>query len=214
MRFIDFLERLLLRRKEESSQPLRIINNPVGVVVAKTIEPYDIDHMYDDPDKMPGLCPVCHYTIEKIPNLDYHTATTKDIAMTYDGFFIVRDRFKRFCDEQGYENLTFIPLNKSSKHYYFMPNDIFPIDVKHTIIEHAGKQCPQCGRYQWVGTGGHTLFSNCHFGSEEDFIMRLNILMGDRTQKFDTIIVGLKTAELMKQYDLKGFDYRDVQFLG
>ena len=32
MRFIDFLERLLLRRKEESSQPLRIINNPVGVV--------------------------------------------------------------------------------------------------------------------------------------------------------------------------------------
>ena len=72
MRFIDFLERLLLRRKEESSQPLRIINNPVGVVVAKTIEPYDIDHMYDDPDKMPGLCPVCHYTIEKIPNLDYH----------------------------------------------------------------------------------------------------------------------------------------------
>ena len=44
--------------------------------------------------------------------------------------------------------------------------------------------------------------------------MRLNILMGDRNQKFDTIIVGLKTAELMKQYDLKGFDYRDVQFLG
>ena len=134
MRFIDFLERLLLRRKEESSQPLRIINNPVGVVVAKTIEPYDIDHMYDDPDKMPGLCPVCHYTIEKIPNLDYHTATTKDIAMTYDGFFIVRDRFKRFCDEQGYENLTFIPLNNSSKHYYFMPNDIFPIDVKAYCI--------------------------------------------------------------------------------
>ena len=103
---IDTLERIT-PRKETQSWPI-VISDPDGIVVAKILAPYDIKHMYRDPKNMPGLCPVCHCTVEKIPNLDYYTSTDKDIAITYDGFYIVRDRFKLFCEKRGYEGLRFV----------------------------------------------------------------------------------------------------------
>ena len=104
---IDTLERIT-PRKETQSWPI-VISDPDGIVVAKEVLCYDIKHMYRKPLEMPGLCPVCHCTVEKIPNLDYYTSTDKDIAITYDGFYIVRDRFKLFCEKRGYEGLRFIP---------------------------------------------------------------------------------------------------------
>ena len=134
----DFLERVTnsMRKKR---QPLHIvISDPEGIVVAKAVHCYDIKEMYNVPRNMPGLCPVCHNTIEKIPNLDYYTSTDKDIAITYDGFYIVRDRFKLFCERQGYEGLRFVPLKNSLRHFYFMPEKIFQMDKKTTVTMHQG----------------------------------------------------------------------------
>ena len=74
--------------------------------------------MYDTSD-IPGLCPYCHNTLEKIPNLEFRTQTRKDIVWTYDGFYIVSEKFKDFCEEQGLKELAFTPLKKSPGHYYF-----------------------------------------------------------------------------------------------
>ena len=57
------------------------------------------------------------------------------------------------------------------------------------------------------------MYSKAYIGKEGNFIKRLNVLMGDRYQKFDSIIVGLKTAELMLQYGLKGFGFNDVLYV-
>ena len=213
MNLIDFLDRLLASKRQQPPQPLKVIEEPDGVVVAKELSPYNVKHMYNHPKNMPGLCPICHNTINKIPNLDYYTNTKKDIALTYDGFYIVRERFKLFCEEQGFDDLTFIPLKNSPKHYYFIPNGIFSLDMELTTFEHEGKQCPECGGYRWFGSGGHSLYSKTYIGKEGNFIKRLNVLMGDHYQKFDSIIVGLKTAELMLQYGLKGFDFNDVLYV-
>lgn len=149
---IDTLERIT-PRKETQSWPI-VISDPDGIVVAKILIPYQIKHMYHDPKNMPGLCPVCHCTVEKIPNLDYYTSTDKDFAITYDGFYIVRDRFKLFCEKRGYEGLRFVPLKKSLRHFYFMPEEIFPLDKETTVTMHQGEPCSVCGNYFWTGRGG------------------------------------------------------------
>lgn len=207
---IDTLERIT-PRKETQSWPI-VISDPDGIVVAKEVLCYDIKHMYRKPLEMPGLCPVCHCTVEKIPNLDYYTSTDKDIAITYDGFYIVRDRFKLFCDKRGYEGLRFIPLKKSLRHFYFMPEKIFPMDKETTVTMHQGEPCSVCGNYIWTGTGGHKIFSAIRWGEDDDFILRTDVFYTDKNTKSPLIIVGLKTARLMQEYGLKGFYFGNIYY--
>ena len=66
--------------------------------------------------------------------------------------------------------------------------DLHQFDMELTIFEHEGKQCPECGGYRWFGSGGHSLYSKAYIGKEGNFIKRLNVLMGDHYQKFDSIL--------------------------
>ena len=70
-------------------------------LVANIIFAYSIKHMYDDNKTRPGTCPVCHNTIEKIPDSMYKVPKKKgDMFYTDDTFCIVSERFKNFCDER------------------------------------------------------------------------------------------------------------------
>lgn len=67
---VDFLERITNRLKKKP-QPLHIVISDLkGIIVAKEVSCYDINNMYRVPRNIPGLCPVCHNTIEKIINGD------------------------------------------------------------------------------------------------------------------------------------------------
>lgn len=55
-------------------------------VVAKDIYMPDIEYMYDNENR-PGTCPICHNTLEKIPDIHYKVGKKRaDILCTYDGF--------------------------------------------------------------------------------------------------------------------------------
>ncbi len=208
----DFIERITNRLKKEPKPLPIVVSDPDGIVVAKILIPYQIKHMYHDPKNMPGLCPVCHCTVEKIPNLDYYTSTDKDFAITYDGFYIVRDRFKLFCEKRGYEGLRFVPLKKSLRHFYFMPEKIFPMDKETTVTMHQGEPCSVCGNYFWTGRGGHKIFSAIRWGEDDDFIQRTEELYTSKYNKSPDVIVGLKTARLMQEYGLKGFYFDNIYY--
>jgi hypothetical protein len=82
-------------------------------LVAKIAMGHDIAHMYSNENR-PGTCPICHNTIEKTPDPLYKVSKKKgDIFYTYDGFCIVSENFKSFCDERAYPHLTFVPFTKS-----------------------------------------------------------------------------------------------------
>ena len=208
-----FLDKVInsLKKKTEPCHE-EVISDPEGVVVAKILWCYDIKHMYSDPKKMPGLCPACNCTVEKIPNLNYYTSTDKDIAITYDGFHIVRDRFKLFCEKRGYKDLLFVPLKKSLRHFYFMPETIFKVDKETTVTMHQGEKCKVCGNYFGTGTGGHKIFSAIRWGEDDDFIQRTEEFYTSKYNKSPLIIVGLKTAKLLHEYGLKGFYFEDVLY--
>lgn len=93
-------------------------------LVAKIAMGHDIAHMYSNENR-PGTCPICHNTIEKVPDPLYKVPKKKgDMFYTYDGFCIVSENFKSFCDERVYPHLTFVALTKSMG-YYFLCRKIF-----------------------------------------------------------------------------------------
>ena len=97
------LKRLLklfgLESKQEK-EPVRKVQKRVklkGKVIAKELIGHDAEYMYHSVSEDPGVCPVCHTALEKIPNLDYRMHKKKgDVFYTYDGFCIVTEKFKSF----------------------------------------------------------------------------------------------------------------------
>lgn len=100
-------------------------------VVAKIISVPDTEYMHDNENR-PGICPVCHNTLEKIPDIHYKVAKKRaDILLTYDGYYIVTEKFKEFCKENKYSNITFTKLADSAGYYFFMPHEIYKLDYIH-----------------------------------------------------------------------------------
>lgn len=179
-------------------------------LVANIIYAYNIKHMYDDNKTRPGTCPVCHNTIEKIPDSMYKVPKKKgDMFYTYDGFCIVSERFKSFCDEREYPNLTFIALTKSVGFYFFMPQDIYELDYSRKEVEFINKRnC--CGSYDEV-IGSVPSYKAPDFSIDtNDFICRSKWAFGSYGQKNLLIIVGLDTVTAMKAYGLKGMYFENV----
>lgn len=199
-----------------------------GVVVAKEIHPEEWGFMYESSKLIPGQCPLCHNTLEKIPNVDFVIRKRRGcIYSTYDGFTVVNQRFKDFCEAQKFDNLTFTPLVKSKGWYFFWVNEIFQVDEKRYEVRHANYNkgpykrkgimegddpCPRCGEYDWNGAGS-LVYSKTRLLDSENFIRRLPELFGDFNVKFPTIIIGKKTEELLKNNGLAtGMYFDDVYY--
>ena len=100
MKIIDAIENFINSIKKTPPRLHVVISDPVGIVVAKVFFCDDLNRFMYETNNFPGLCPYCHNTLQKIPNLEFKTRTRKDIVCTYDGFYIVSEKFKSFCDEQ------------------------------------------------------------------------------------------------------------------
>lgn len=75
-----------------------------------------------------------------------------DLFETEDGFYIVTEKFKIFCEANKYENLKFTPLPKSPGYYFFEAETIFKTDPVKSWFEYGKKQeC--CKQYDWIVKG-------------------------------------------------------------
>ena len=179
-------------------------------IVAKAISCYEVPHMWEHKEERPGLCPVCHNVLEQIPNMGYKVKKTKsrDIVCTYDGFHIVSQKFKDFCDENGYEDITFVQFPKSPNFYFFLPNKIYPLDYARMRTQFIGyNNC--CGQYDAV--------IGCYFYRQltdnverNDFICRAEYFFADSLNKGPIIIIGTETLKKMIKYGLCGFYCHNV----
>jgi hypothetical protein len=179
------------------------------ISVAKIIFGSDLDYMYDN-ESRPGLCPVCHNTIKKIPDLMYRVTKRKpDLMHTYDGFCIVSEKFKGFCIEREYPNLTFIALVKSKGFYYFEPHDIYGLDYARRKVQFITKRdC--CGNYDEV-IGATPGYKSKDFDiGTNDFVCRAEYFFGSHGRKGPLIIIGLETVKAMKEYGLRGIYFDDI----
>lgn len=177
-------------------------------IVAKCITGPDIEYMYNSRKEIPGLCPKCGSRLKMIPNLYYHVPEKKgDIFYTYDGYCIVSQKFKRFCEERQYEKLKFQKL-ETGNYYYFEPLGIFKTYIYKNPINKLGEFCEFCKTYSWIC--GPALKDKDFVLSSDDFILRTDSYRGCNEEKNPMIIVGLRTEKEMKNYGLTGICFSNV----
>lgn len=182
-----------------------------GNIVAKMISCNDSDHMWDHGYERPGLCPICHNVIEFIPNLEYKVRKNKnrDLMVTYDGFHIASQKFKDFCDENGYDGLKFVQFPKSPKYYFFYPQKIYQLDYVRRKTTFGGhRSC--CGLYDEV-IGCLPAYKHPNNSVEgDDFICRTEFYFGGGLNATPFIIIGKETFEKMLEFGLSGFHCYNV----
>jgi len=208
---LNALLRMLGLKRKETKPVVKVYKPlPKGKVVAKILGGDDVEFMYDDKRQNPGLCPICHNALQKIPNLEYKIPKKKgDVFFTYDAFCIVTEKFKRFCETNKYEELTFTALPKSRGYYYFEPEKIFRVDVVKRRTEFIRKrEC--CGQYDEVIGASPAYKAKDYYIPSDDFICISDYWFGSYEQKSPEIIVGLKTAGKMKQAGISGIYFIDV----
>ncbi|MBQ5982019.1 MAG: hypothetical protein IJL54_07630 [Prevotella sp.] len=187
------------------------MENGKEIIVAKILFCYDTPHMWENGTNRPGLCPVCHNVIEQIPNMDYIVRKNRyrDIAVTYDGFFVVSQKFKAFCDENKYDSLEFVQLPKSPSYYFFAPHKIYELDYIRRGTEFKGyHEC--CGRFDSIA-GCSPAYKHINNNiKNDDFICRSDVFFGSDLNAGPIIIIGMRTLEKIKSYDLSGMYFKNV----
>ncbi len=182
-------------------------------VVAYVIFGYDVDFMYDS-NFSPGTCPICGNTIMKIPKTSYSLPKrrTSDIYCTYDGFLIVSEKFKKFCETRNYPNLVFTLLSGSNRFYYLSVRDVYPFDWARGNLQNEQDERGCCGCFDWRGHGGRGRFYRSPWTvlPSDDFIMWSGVWFGINRRKFPCIVIGMDTARAMEEYGLRGILYREV----
>jgi hypothetical protein len=198
--------------KKPVPAPMRKVYKSVskGKVVAKMLFGYDIEYMYKTVDDDPGLCPVCHTALKKIPNPEYKMQKKKgDVFYTYDSFLVVTEKFKKFCETNEYLNLKFTPLPKSPGYYFFEARNIFKVDPKMSSFK-FGKKHECCGEYEEI-TVETSLWKDKNFNTQtQDFISQTDYWFRYKNHKSPNIIIGVETAGKMKKYGISGIYFVNV----
>lgn len=122
-------------------------------VIAKTLNGRELKPMYIGECNVPCLCPYCYSKLKSVPDLDYvPNKRRKDFYYTSDGFCIVSQKFKDFCDEGRYGSLDFQKLN-TSDFYFFEPHEIFKTNIRWIPFNVFKIWCNVCKNYAEL-TGG------------------------------------------------------------
>lgn len=183
----------------------------MDTMVAKIICGPDADDMYNfhKGEKDPGLCKKCGTRLEMIPNPNYRVRIKgRDFQNTYDGYYIVSERFKSFCEQNNYPDLSFTQT-KTKGYYTFLPQKIYQTSSGIGITYSHLNEC--CNLYSHVYVSHHLYVRDKNFIQEgDDFIARTEILYGDRSYKHYMIVIGNKTYAKMKEFGLKIQHLADV----
>lgn len=175
-------------------------------VVAKIIYGVDEDgFVYGSKDR-PDACPVCGNKIKDVYDLDYRLKRKSTLMVTYDGYTIVSQPFKDFCDANGYPGLSFTELTHYPGYYFFFAEKAFELDPNR-IKFNGHHDC--CGSADCISTPFKTKKEGFQIESN-DFICRSDVRFGDKGKKFFLIFVGLETEKKMKQFRLKKIYYAKV----
>ena len=192
------------------------------MVVAKILGGGDNNSfMYDT--VYPHCCERCHYATKQEINPNFRLARQRydvsfinlhpilkqyDISHTIDGYLIVSERFKQFCEEKTYQNVVFHSLLQEPDFYFLESSKIIPLDYARRNVDFHNL-CPKCGRHEWV-TGATPSYIQQGIVIEGSSFYRSEYDFGDYNHKSPLIIVSLRMAKEMSMQKFKGLYFKDV----
>lgn len=180
------------------------------MIVAKIPYGSFCDDMYGREEKKEGRCSKCGTRLDMIPNPNYKVRIKgRDFQQTYDDFYIVSDKFKRFCETNKYEGLIFSPT-KTKGYYVFLATKVYKMAKDIGVLRYENlRKC--CGSVNII----HNFWPNIHVSDTynthncNDFIAQTDIMYGSK-YRCPELVIGIETYQKMKDFGLKGIDVFDV----
>ena len=131
----------------------------------------------------------------------------KNISSTYEGYTIVSEKFKTFCEAEKYEGLEFVILPSSPEYYWFKVHNILEFDIQARETRFLGFN-KQCNGYEEIIGVNPTCLKNKFL--LDDMFYRTDIFAGSFVNKSPSEMVGEKTKEKLKQAGFKEFFFEKI----
>lgn len=114
-----------------------------------------------------------------------------NITETYDGYKIVSEKFKLFCEKERYENIEFVVLSTPGFYWFKVYNILeYDTEARHTRFINHNKDCD--GYEEIIGATPVYLKNKV---SLPDSFFRTDICFGSYHRKSPLYIVGEKTQQ-------------------
>lgn len=130
----------------------------------------------------------------------------KNITETFDGYKIVSEVFKFFCENEKYENLEFVPLSTPG-FYWFKTHNIIEFDVvaRETSFRNYNEKCK--GYEEITGATPACLKNKVVL---PDGFFRTDVCFGDSSMKSPLYMVGAQTKQKLKEAGFKEIYFNEI----
>ncbi len=130
-----------------------------------------------------------------------------EISCSYDGFTIVSDKFKKFCESEKYTNLEFIQFQDSPKYFWFKVNNILEYDSvrRGTEFINYSEKCK--GYSDIIGADPACLKRKSKI---EDGFFRTDLFFGSNASKSPLYIIGIETRQKLINTGFKNVYFEKI----
>jgi hypothetical protein len=132
---------------------------------------------------------------------------TYGISSTYDGFVIVSEKFKRFCETESYLGLEFINLPNAPGFYWFKTNNILEFDSNERETRFIDYNDDCKGYEEIIGATPACLKSKFPIGNN---FFRTDICFGSSAGKSPLYLTGEVTKKKLEEVGFKEIYFEEV----
>jgi len=147
------------------------------------------------------------YRINKV-NLqkEFHNIK-RNLSYTYDGFAIVTEKFREFCEKGGYGGLEFVALSGSQPYFWFKIHTVVEFDPvrKQTRFEEFNAKCN--GYAEIIGADPVLLKNNPVLA---DGFYRTDLCFGSDSRKSPAYCVGVETRRKLLAAGFKEIVFDEI----
>ena len=130
-----------------------------------------------------------------------------NVACTYDGFTIVSEKFKQFCEQEGYTGLEFIILPNAPSFYWFKIHNVVEFDTKERETEFINYNEACKGYEEIIGATPVCLKNKIPL---PDGFYRTDICFGSYAGKSPLHLVGDDTMKKLKAVGFKEIFFQKI----
>ncbi len=159
----------------------------------------------------PATCPKCgSKTDSDYINPEFKAKhRRRDISVTYDGYIIVSKRFREFCRRNRWKGLSFQRLPADNDFFVFRISSVLPFDAKKRGTRFYNP-CPTCGAFYSVIGADPVYLRGISKPIGEGFF-RTDLEFGSGPEKHWLCLVGIRTAEKLKEQAFSKYYLREVE---
>jgi hypothetical protein len=147
------------------------------------------------------------YQINKVNLQKEFRSIKEDLSYTYDGFSIVTEKFREFCEKEGYGGLEFVALSGSQPYFWFKIHTVIEFDSVRRRTRFLEFNA-ECNGYEEI-IGAHPVILKNNPVLADGFY-RTDLCFGSYSGKSPTYCVGIETRRKLLAAGFGEIDYEEI----